>query len=143
MKQPKWVTRLSFSASDSPGYWENNGWSEQAVVKTMSRIDVPADGSELTAGSIHLSGIAFSGIRRINAVELSWDGGRSWHAAALEPEFSPYAWRFWNFSPNLAAGPYHVQVRARDADGTPQSSISEPTLPDGASGYHTITIDVR
>jgi len=143
MKQPKWVTHLSFSASDSPGYWENNGWNEQAVVKTMSRIDVPADGSELTAGSIRLSGIAFSGTRRISAVELSWDGGRSWHTAALEPEFSPYAWRFWNLSPSLLAGPYRVQVRARDADGTPQSSIHVPTLPDGASGYHTITIDVR
>jgi len=143
MKQPKWVTRLAFSSGDQPGYWENNGWNEQAVVKTMSRIDVPGDGAELTAGSIRLSGIAFSGTRRISAVELSWDARRSWHAAALVPEFSPYAWRFWNLYAGLSAGQYRVEVRARDGEGTLQSPIPAPTLPDGASGYHTIMIDVR
>ncbi|HSO93095.1 MAG TPA: molybdopterin-dependent oxidoreductase [Candidatus Dormibacteraeota bacterium] len=35
MKQPKWVTRIKFSSTDQPGYWENNGWDERAIVKTM------------------------------------------------------------------------------------------------------------
>ena len=143
MKQPKWVTRLSFSATDQPGYWENNGWNEQAVVKTMSRIDVPADGTELSAGTVRFSGIAFSGDRRISAVELSLDGGRSWRGAVLDPEFSAYAWRFWHLEAPLTAGHYSVQVRARDGEGTLQTAASAPTLPDGASGYHTIAVDLR
>lgn len=142
MKQPKWVTRIRYSASDQPGYWENNGWDERAIVKTMSRIDRPTDGSALSPGAVQFAGIAFAGSRRIAAVELSWDSGRSWQAAQLRDEFSPYAWRFWNLSASLAAGHYDVEVRARDGEGTVQTSKSAPTLPNGADGYHTISLDV-
>ena len=142
MKQPKWVTRVGFSASDKPGYWENNGWDERAIVKTMSRIDRPTDGAALAAGAIQFGGIAFAGSRRISGVELSWDGGRSWQPADLQPEFSPYAWRFWQLSTSIAAGHYNVKVRARDGEGTLQTSKSAATLPNGADGYHSITLDL-
>src|SRR3989442_1520887 len=39
-------------------------------------------------------------------------------------------------------GHYRIRVRARDGDGTLQPSRSAPTLPNGADGYHTITITV-
>jgi DMSO/TMAO reductase YedYZ molybdopterin-dependent catalytic subunit len=140
MKQPKWVTRIRFSASDQPGYWENNGWDERAIVKTMSRIDRPLDGAALPAGSTAMHGIAFAGDRGISAVELSWDAGKSWHAAELQPEFSRYAWRFWQLNPSLSAGQYRISVRARDGQGRLQTSNPTATLPNGADGYHTITI---
>ncbi len=142
MKQPKWVTRIRFSPSDQPGYWENNGWDERAIVKTMSRIDQPVDGAAVAAGSVSFRGIAFAGDRRISGVELSWDGGRSWRPATLESEFSPYSWRFWTLTTSLPGGQYRVSVRARDGEGTVQTSTPAPTLPNGADGYHTITIDV-
>jgi DMSO/TMAO reductase YedYZ molybdopterin-dependent catalytic subunit len=141
MKQPKWVTRIRFSASDQPGYWENNGWDERAIIKTMSRIDRPADGAALAAGSIQFGGIAFAGSRRISAVELSWDG-RTWQAADLHAEFAPNAWRFWELTANLPAGHYKVTVRARDGEGTLQTSKVTGTLPNGADGYHSITLDL-
>jgi DMSO/TMAO reductase YedYZ molybdopterin-dependent catalytic subunit len=142
MKQPKWVTRIRFSTSDQPGYWENNGWNERAIVKTMSRMDRPAEGAALAAGSIQFAGIAFAGARGIRGVELSWDGGRSWQPAELQAEFSPYAWRFWQLNTSIGAGHYDVKVRARDGEGTLQSSNGAPTLPNGADGYHTISIDL-
>ena len=142
MKQPKWVTRIRFSATDQPGYWENNGWDERAIVKTMSRIDRPFDGAALAAGAVAIRGIAFAGARRISGVDVSWDGGRAWQAAQLQPEFSAYAWRFWELTPTLPTGQYSVRVRARDGAGTLQPSTTAPTLPNGADGYHTITITV-
>jgi DMSO/TMAO reductase YedYZ molybdopterin-dependent catalytic subunit len=142
MKQPKWVTRIRFSASDQAGYWENNGWDEQAIIKTMSRIDRPADGSAVAAGSIQFGGIAFAGSRRISGVELSWDGGRTWQAADLHTEFAPNAWRFWQLTTSLPAGHYRVSVRARDGEGTLQTSKTSGTLPNGADGYHSITLDL-
>ena len=142
MKQPKWVTRIRFSATDQPGYWENNGWDERAIVKTMSRIDRPFDGAALAAGAVAIRGIAFAGARRISGVDVSWDGGRAWQAAQLQPEFSAYAWRFWELRPTLSTGQYRIRVRARDGEGTLQPSRSAPTLPNGADGYHTITITV-
>jgi DMSO/TMAO reductase YedYZ molybdopterin-dependent catalytic subunit len=142
MKQPKWVARISFSASDKPGYWENNGWDERAIVKTMSRIDRPADGAALAAGSIQFAGIAFAGARGISGVDLSWDGGRSWQPAELQAEFSKYAWRFWQLDTSIGAGHYDVKVRARDGEGTLQSAKGAPTLPNGADGYHMISLDL-
>src|SRR5436305_6243450 len=94
MKQAKWVTRIRFSAADQPGIWENNGWDERAIVKTMSRIDRPFDGAALAAGAVPIRGIAFAGARRISGVDVSWDGGSAWQAAELQPESSPDAWRF-------------------------------------------------
>jgi DMSO/TMAO reductase YedYZ molybdopterin-dependent catalytic subunit len=143
MKQPKWVTRIRLSAEDRSGYWENNGWDERAVIKTMSRIDVPVDGAALAAGPVRFSGIAFAGARRISGVEVSWDGGKRWQAADLQDEFSPYAWRFWHLSADLTAGQYRVMVRARDREGALQSANSVPTLPNGAEGYHSLLIDIR
>jgi DMSO/TMAO reductase YedYZ molybdopterin-dependent catalytic subunit len=142
MKQPKWVTRIRFSTSDQPGYWENNGWDERAIIKTMSRIDRPADGTAVAAGSIQFGGIAFAGSRRISAVELSWDGDRAWQAAELQAEFAPNAWRFWQLTTSLPAGHYRVSVRARDGEGTLQTSKATGTLPNGADGYHSITLDL-
>jgi DMSO/TMAO reductase YedYZ molybdopterin-dependent catalytic subunit len=143
MKQPKWVTRLRFSAADQRGYWENNGWDEKAIVKTMSRIDSPSDGSALSQGTVTFSGIAFSGSRGINQVELSLDGGRRWQPAELDPEFSAYAWRFWHLETSLKAGHYGVSVRARDGSGNLQTAKPAPTLPNGADGLHSISVDVR
>jgi Oxidoreductase molybdopterin binding domain/Mo-co oxidoreductase dimerisation domain len=142
MKQPKWVTRISFSKADQPGYWENNGWDERAIVKTMSRIDQPADGTALPAGSVNFSGIAFAGARRISEVELSMDGGRSWRATELRPEFSPYSWRFWQLTTTMGSGHYQVSVRARDGQGTTQTAKATATLPNGADGYHSISLDL-
>ncbi|HYM49370.1 MAG TPA: molybdopterin-dependent oxidoreductase [Candidatus Limnocylindrales bacterium] len=143
MKQPKWVTRLRFSAQDERGYWENNGWDERAVVKTMSRIDVPQDGAQFAPGTVHVAGIAFAGNRRIAAVQVSTDGGHAWQPADLQPEFSPYAWRFWSAGIRLGSGHYGIQVRAQDGTGAIQTGNPAPTLPDGADGYHTISIDVQ
>jgi DMSO/TMAO reductase YedYZ molybdopterin-dependent catalytic subunit len=142
MKQPKWVTRLRFAEQDQPGYWENNGWDERAIVKTMSRIDVPQDGAQFQAGSVRFAGIAFAGARRISGVEISTDGGQQWQPADLQPEFSPYSWRFWTATVRLSSGHHAVKVRARDGTGALQSAQSAPTLPNGADGYHSISVDV-
>ncbi len=142
MKQPKWVTRLKLSAQDERGYWEQIGWDEKAIVKTMSRIDVPLDGSVAPTGSVRLSGIAFAGERRISAVELNWDQ-TDWHEAELEREFSPYAWRFWHLDARLSTGRYIIKVRARDGAGAVQTAAPTPTLPNGADGLHSIVLEVH
>ncbi len=142
MKQPKWVTRLKVSSRDEPGYWEQHGWDQKAIVKTMSRIDAPPDGTIVAAGTVRFSGIAFAGARRISAVELSWDRA-SWHKADPEREFSPYAWRFWQLEAVLGPGQYLVRVRARDGRGDLQGESPVATLPSGAEGLHRISLVVR
>ena len=40
MKQPKWITRLQAIDREGRGYWPERGWSQEAIVKTTSVIDV-------------------------------------------------------------------------------------------------------
>jgi DMSO/TMAO reductase YedYZ molybdopterin-dependent catalytic subunit/multisubunit Na+/H+ antiporter MnhG subunit len=141
MKQPKWLTRLSYSATDRPGYWEQLGWDETATVKTNSRIDSPADGDTVGSGSLTVRGIAFAGIRRISAVELSVDRG-VWREATLEPELSPYSWRFWHAEVKLASGQHGLRVRAIDGVGRTQSGHVVDPLPAGSEGLHEIGLQV-
>ena len=43
MKNVKWVTQLNVVATDFKGFWQQQGWSDIATIKTMSRIDAPQD----------------------------------------------------------------------------------------------------
>ncbi len=143
MKNVKWLTRITAVAEDVLGFWERRGWSDQAVVKTMSRIDVPLAGSRLRDETIVVAGIAFAGDRGIRRVEVSVDGGRTWTPAQLKRPLSPYSWVHWAVAWRpTAAGRYTLTVRAVDGRGEVQTAQRSPTAPDGASGWHTIEVRV-
>jgi DMSO/TMAO reductase YedYZ molybdopterin-dependent catalytic subunit len=141
MKQPKWLTAIEVVADDYQGYWEERGWADEAVVKTMSRLDVPAHRSHVPVNGASIAGIAFAGDRGIHKVEFSSDGGKTWQEATLKPPLSPYAWTLWAGELTLPGeGDYLLAVRATDGQGSLQDErISEP-LPTGASGYHKLRI---
>ena len=50
MKNPKWLAGIR--ALDQPyvDWYQQRGWSRDGIIKTMSRIDVPADGATLPSG---------------------------------------------------------------------------------------------
>src|SRR5436305_13271078 len=90
-KRPKWMDSIEATPRVLDGYWENQGWNRDAVVKTMSRIDAPEDGA-IVRGSTTVAGIAFAGVRGIQRVEISTNGGQSWADAELKPPLSPLTW---------------------------------------------------
>lgn len=61
-------------AEDFKGFWERRGWSDVAIIKTVSRIDVP-DSSSVAPGRNAIGGIAFAGDRGISEVEWSYEAG--------------------------------------------------------------------
>lgn len=140
MKGPKWLTRIELIDEPYNGYWEQRGWSKEAIVKTMSRIDVPSSSAGLTAagGTVQLAGIAFSGDRGISQVELRIGPDDRWVEATLDPAFADLAWRFWRYDWRAEPGTFEVEVRATDGAGELQEARVAPTLPDGASGYDGI-----
>jgi Oxidoreductase molybdopterin binding domain/Mo-co oxidoreductase dimerisation domain len=143
MKNPKWVISIEVVSRPYQGYWEQRGWNKLAIVKTESRIDVPAAGAAVQ-GRLPVGGIAFSGDRGISRVEVSTDGGRSWEAASLETALSAYTWRRWLFTWGAqGAGQSGIVVRAYDGRGALQTFISSPPHPNGASGYDAITVRRR
>ncbi|TMD89388.1 MAG: hypothetical protein E6I73_10615 [Chloroflexi bacterium] len=143
MKGPKWLDSIDLVDRESGGYWEAQGWDHNAIVRTMSRFDMPRDGSIVKLGAVTVSGVAYAGVKGVSKVEYSTDGGRTWSAADIKPPLSPLTWVLWSaaWTPP-AEGAYTLKVRATDGSGALQASTSSMSFPTGASGYHTIHVNV-
>ncbi|MCL6527149.1 MAG: molybdopterin-dependent oxidoreductase [Thermaceae bacterium] len=143
MKQPKWLTKITLSANEVPGYWAQRGWSRDAIIRTMNRIDTPTDRAQLKAGEeTWIAGVAYAGGRALEHVEVSTDGGKTWQRAILKPPQSKYAWQLWALRWKPAAGNYNLWVRAVEVGGKLQDPTPRDPLPDGATGYHRISVRV-
>jgi DMSO/TMAO reductase YedYZ molybdopterin-dependent catalytic subunit len=138
----KWVTDLKVTRfADDQGYWTPRGWSERGPVKTESRIDVPRSGDRVSAGKVAVAGIAWAQHRGIRAVQVRVDDGE-WQPARLADEPSIDSWRQWVLQWQAVKGSHTITVRATDAQGTTQTQTQAPPPPDGATGWHTITVNV-
>ncbi|HEY8853948.1 MAG TPA: molybdopterin-dependent oxidoreductase, partial [Candidatus Dormibacteraeota bacterium] len=143
MKGPKWLDSIDVVDHESGGYWEQQGWDHNAVVKTTARFDEPREGDIVKLGPVLLAGVAFAGTRGIAKVDYSTDEGRTWTEAAFKAPLSPLTWVIWQAEWTPAAeGAYELRVRATDKDGALQSSEIAASYPTGASGYHTARIAV-
>jgi DMSO/TMAO reductase YedYZ molybdopterin-dependent catalytic subunit len=143
MKNGKWLTELSVASGDYNGYWEQRGWTREAKVKMTSRIDTPHDGDLLVARPMSIAGVAYSGARGISRVDVSVDAGKTWSPAQMRRPLGALAWTLWAYPWTPTPGSHTLIVRAIDLQGAVQSYASAPPLPDGASGYHVISVTAR
>jgi hypothetical protein len=121
------------------------GWSDEAVVKAESRIDVLGDDGSATVGeATWIAGIAWAGDRGISKVEVSTDGGRIWDEALLKDPINERTWRFWAYrwTPS-GEGDVEVVCRATDGEGAVQTKREAEPHPSGASGYPSRSISVQ
>ncbi len=141
MKHCKWLARIEVVNYDYRGYWQQRGWSDAAPIRMTARIDTPLDGTNVAARrTTYIAGVAFSGNRGISEVDVSTDGGQTWQRATLKQPLSALTWVLWELEWQPKPGNYLVTARAIDLEGNVQSPIEEPPLPDGSSGYHTVTV---
>ncbi len=139
----KWVTELKVTRfADDQGYWTPRGWSERGPIKISSRIDVPRNGAAPAAGTVVFGGTAWAQPTGVGAVDLRIDGG-PWQSAELAPGISKDTWYQWKLAVDLGPGQHEVQVRATDLNGVVQIEDRAPVAPDGATGYHTIRVDLK
>lgn len=139
----KWVTDLELTRFDrAEAYWTKLGWAARAPIKTQSRIDVPREGRRIPRGPVTFGGVAWAQHRGIRAVEVRLDDG-PWQAARLAASYSNDTWRLWSFAANPEPGPHTLSVRAIDNTGAVQTGERAPVVPDGATGWHTVSFDVE
>lgn len=144
IKNVKWITEIEVYNGDHLGYWQRKGWTDDGTIKIFSRIDSPGHYQTLRGSEHRFRGIAFGGPQTITKVELSFDAGKTWNEAELEPTLSPYSWVIWNYRwQPTKPGKYQVAVRATDAKGQLQIAELVRPQPAGASGLHTIIADVE
>lgn len=139
----KWVVDMELTTfAKAQGYWVPRGYSQRAPVKTESRIDVPAPFGTVNGGTVTVAGIAWAQTKGIRAVEIRVDGGR-WQPTQLSTEVTKNAWRMWRAFVPLRPGQHRVEARATDDTGYTQTSAIADPIPNGASGYPTVTFTVR
>ena len=139
----KWVTDIEVTTfAAARAYWVQRGWSQQAPIKTESRIDVPADGASLAPGRTPVAGVAWAQRKGIAAVEVRVDGG-PWHEARLAAVPGIDTWRQWVWEWPAAPGHHQLEARATDATGYTQTAAQVQTVPNGASGYPSAQVTVR
>jgi DMSO/TMAO reductase YedYZ molybdopterin-dependent catalytic subunit len=138
----KWLSRIELTDQLYKGFYQSQGWSD-GPLSTMSRIDAP---THAALGPVTVSGIAFAGLRAVTRVEVSADGGTTWHDATLLPPLSAQAqaWRFWRWTWRpRTSGQYTLVVRATDSSGKLQISDVRPAVPNGSTGWHTVQVLVK
>ena len=137
----KWVTELEVTRfADAQGYWTPRGWSERGPVKLESRIDTPRDGATVAAGSrVAVAGVAWQPHTGVKGVQVRIDDG-PWQDAELADSVSADTWRQWVLRWTPAAGEHRISVRATSADGEVQTSVERTPAPNGATGWHTVTV---
>jgi DMSO/TMAO reductase YedYZ molybdopterin-dependent catalytic subunit len=139
----KWVVDMEFTTFDAfSAYWvkQKPAWSQQAPIKTESRIDVPKRRSTVAAGQVTVAGVAWAQRQGIEAVEVGIDG--VFHEARLPAQDTIDTWRQWYYTWDATPGQHMLQVRATNKSGYTQTSLKHRTDPDGATGYHTILVNV-
>ncbi len=139
----KWLSELeltTFEAFDA--FWVERGWAQQGPIKTQSRIDVPQNGRSLHAGMVPVAGVAWAQTRGISRVQVRVDD-EPWHDAMLAEAIGINCWRQWVLHWDATPGSHTLAVRATDGNNITQTSMIQDPPPDGATGYHTIVVDVR
>jgi DMSO/TMAO reductase YedYZ molybdopterin-dependent catalytic subunit len=137
----KWVVDLEVTRFvDATAYWTDRGWSPRGPIKTASRIDVPR-ASTVPAGRQPVAGVAWAQGRGVSRVEVQVDDA-PWRAARLAEQVDVDSWRQWVYDWDAAPGSHTLRVRATDGTGAVQTGQQASPVPDGATGWHTISVEV-
>ena len=158
----KWLVRLSPQPEPAKGFYMDTAYRyplapgapgvtfKPEEMKPLTDLFVKSNITTAPKGAhlgkpVKIAGFAFSGAPDITKVELSDDGGETWHDARLDPRHDPYAWRLWSFTWTPAKrGTNTLLVRATDSHGIvqPRDAVWNQ------SGYcynswHSATIEVK
>ncbi|MGW2342683.1 sulfite oxidase [Streptomyces sp. NPDC001661] len=138
----KWIQDIELTTFDAyDPYWVKRDWARRAPIKTQSRIDTPKPFARPGAGTVMVAGVAWAQHRGIDRVEVRVDDG-PWREARLAAEDTRDTWRQWSYEWRATKGSHTLTVRATDRTGDTQTAKRTPTIPDGASGWHSVVVTV-
>ncbi|HEV2333955.1 MAG TPA: molybdopterin-dependent oxidoreductase [Stellaceae bacterium] len=130
----KWLTKLEIMERE-PACWYHYEFyyygdspddPNKELITTIgvkSIITQPNDDTETMPAGVHMiRGYAWSGAGAIDQVDVSTDGGVTWHSAHIEQPRERFMWVRWSYRWDARAkGRYHLMSRATDEVGRVQS----------------------
>jgi sulfane dehydrogenase subunit SoxC len=144
----KWLSRITLAATRPEGLFTTRLYNRRHVdlgghehVEPARELDVnavvvrPADQDRVRPGRHLVTGWAW-GTSPLARVELSTDGGASWHEADVVAGEPTPTWQRFRFEWEAAVpGPYEIRARATDSQGRTQPNA-------GRNAVHAITVRV-
>lgn len=140
----KWLTRIEVSRSQFEGFFMKTAYRHPGKalkpgmtvdpatmtpvtrLVTKSVIASPLDGAEVKVGQpFVVRGVAWTGgDARVNAVDLTFNGGQTWAQPQPGPYANQYAWRSWQYTYTPEEeGFLRIGVRATDGSGGTQPFV--------------------
>lgn len=144
-KNPKWVERLEFSPVEHLGFWEREGWSNEATYRPNALTLAPAAYAVVGEGTVRIQGAAFAGLDPVARVE--WTEGESGVWADAEITYTSeneHTWRLWSFDfTPPGPGTYKARTRVTTESGaTSADSVDGTDRLGGFDGGMEITLRV-
>ncbi len=141
----KWLSALRVVLEPFRGFFQTikytvkrksaRGLSEDVVGMMLPKSEItrPRRGDCLALGTHLVEGVAWAGPEAVAAVELSCDGGDSWHRTELISPQRRYTWTHWRVEwEPPGPGAYELLARAISSSGEIQPSRHNPLH----GGYH-------
>ncbi|GCF14824.1 hypothetical protein Harman_27590 [Haloarcula mannanilytica] len=136
----KWLSEIEVLDEEADGYWEKRGWQGTGPVNPVAKLHHE---STLSDGRRRIGGHAYAGLRGVQRVEVSTDGGETWTDATLSDQLpaasgdgpAEDAWRQWEYTYDPPSGGHTVVVRMVDQRGEVQPEDETDSYPSGASGW--------
>lgn len=138
----KWLTTLELTTWDAfDAYWVQRGWAKEGPMIASSRIDYPRNGARVPAGRSVIGGSAWAPRSGVRQVEVQVDDG-PWASMNLVPGGTGDAWVQWKGEWSADPGVHTLRVRVTNNEGTLQDARVRPVEPSGATGLHSIRVEV-
>ena len=128
----KWVRRLELLEQPPDCWYHYNFYyygnspndPNKELITTIgvkSIVTSPRDDQTTLPRGVHvIRGRAWSGGGAISNIDVSLDGGVSWHAAHIEEPRERWMWVRWSYLWDAVPGRYHIMSRATDEVGRVQ-----------------------
>jgi DMSO/TMAO reductase YedYZ molybdopterin-dependent catalytic subunit len=139
----KWLTEMELATWDAfDAYWVQRGWAKQGPMLSSSRIDVPRSNSSIkNQVATRVGGFAWAPRSGVRTVQVRVDGGE-WNDAKIGQHDTGDVWAEWSFDWIPTTGQHQLEVRCIDGDGVAQDEIIRPVEPSGATGLHSVSVQV-
>ena len=141
MASVKWLTHITLTATPFDGYWQtleyayfrrNHGLSDLVPITEMqvkAEIARPMLHEVVPAAlPYRIFGATWTGESEVARVEVSSDGGKTWHDAKLLGKATSFSWRLWEYQWPVPSkrGRAVLMARATDKRGYRQPSHHDP-----------------
>ncbi|XP_053147238.1 sulfite oxidase, mitochondrial isoform X2 [Hemicordylus capensis] len=134
----KWLAKITVGPEESQSHWQQKdykGFSSSVTWETVdfskapaiqempiqSAITEPGPDTSVTAGELTVKGYAWSGGgQHVIRVDVSLDGGKTWHVAKLTGEEQlpgrAWGWKLWQLTTSVPAGTKELNIVCKAVD---------------------------